>query len=604
MQRSLFLRIVDAVTANDEYFQQRPDGAGRQGLSPLQKCTAAMRVLAYGASADAVDEYLRMGASTTREALMHFIDGVISCFGDEYLRKPNEADLARLLYVGDQRGFPGSLNDINVLHRSPIFDDVLTGQSPKVSYVVNGHEYDKTYYLTDGIYPSWAAFVKSITSPQIQKHKLFAQVQEACRKDVERAFGVLQARFAFIRRPCLVWDIHLMGKIMIVCIIMHNMIVEDERDTYQNYHDPAEFINDMPTEDDGQSTAYSTEQIANLSRYMANREQLRLMDRFVEDVENCENASPSPTHPKEHHNQVCMDIGRLFYEYEIPFNVATSPPTMYELRTRILKEEVKTTDEINAQKLFELLDQVIEEIGEKIVVQVVTDNASAYKAAGNMLMEKRKKLYWTPCAAHCFDLMLEKIGELPQQKNALIKAKRDCKRCFISNEWSNCAWENKPEGKAIKKIVMDDRNFWRSVVYSIKTTKPLVHVLQIVDGETPAMGFIYGAMDEAKERIAKNLDDDVSSYKEIWDIIDAKWDHQLHRDLHASGYFLNPRFRWFNDFSNHSDITRGLFACVERLVKDDVMYSKIEEQINEYENRQGLFFVKRIFDKLQDTFIG
>ncbi|KAJ9546399.1 hypothetical protein OSB04_018942 [Centaurea solstitialis] len=129
MQRSLFLRIVDAVTANDEYFQQRPDGA-----------------------ADAVDEYLRMGASTTREALMHFIDGVISCFGDEYLRKPNEADLARLLYVGDQRGFPG--------------------QSPKVSYVVNGHEYDKTYYLTDGIYPLWAAFVKSITSPQIQKHKL------------------------------------------------------------------------------------------------------------------------------------------------------------------------------------------------------------------------------------------------------------------------------------------------------------------------------------------------------------------------------------------------------------------------------------------------
>ncbi|KAJ9543747.1 hypothetical protein OSB04_023454 [Centaurea solstitialis] len=374
------------------------------------------------------------------------------------------------------------------------------------------------------------------------------------------------------------------------------------------------------------------------------------MDRFVEDVGNGENASPSPTHPKEHRNQVCMDIGRLFFENGIPFNVATSPsfanatrsignygrrlkpPTMYELRTWILKEEVKTTDEIvndikatwketgvsllsdgwsdmrnrslinflvnnrygtvflktidvsdcvkNAQKLFELLDQVIEEIGENIVVQVVTDNASAYKAAGNMLMEKRKALYWTPCAAHCIDLMLEKIGELPQQKNALIKAKRlkqGLQTMFISNEWSNCAWENKPEGKAIKKIVMDDRNFWPSVVYSIKTTKPLVHVLRIVDGETPAMGFIYDAMDEAKERIAKNLDDDVSSYKEIWDIIDAKWDHQLHRDLHASGYFLNPQFRWSNDSSNHPEITRGLFACMERLVKNDVMYSKIEE---------------------------
>ncbi|KAL8467362.1 hypothetical protein ACS0TY_030859 [Phlomoides rotata] len=38
---------------------------------------------------------------------------------------------------------------------------------------------------------SWAAFVKSITSPQLQKHKLFAQHQEAAQKDVERAFGVL-----------------------------------------------------------------------------------------------------------------------------------------------------------------------------------------------------------------------------------------------------------------------------------------------------------------------------------------------------------------------------------------------------------------------------
>ena len=130
------------------------------------------------------------------------------------------------------------------------------------------------------------------------------------------------------------------------------------------------------------------------------------------------------------------------------------------------------------------------------------------------------------------------------------------------------------------------------MVYSIKTTKPLVHVLRIVDGETPAMGFIYGAMDEAKERIAKNLDDDVFSYKEIWDIIDAKWDHQLHRDLHASGYFLNPQFRWSNDSSNHPEITRGLFACMERLIKDDVMYSKVEEQINEYKNKRGLFSLK------------
>ena len=54
----------------------------------------------------------------------------------------------------------------------------------------------------------------------------------------------------------------------------------------------------------------------------------------------------------------------------------------------------------NADMLFKLLDNIVEEVREEIVVQVVTDNASAYKAAGKKLMEKRTKLFWTPCAAH------------------------------------------------------------------------------------------------------------------------------------------------------------------------------------------------------------
>ena len=65
----------------------------------------------------------------------------------------------------------------------------------------NGHDYIIGYYLVDGIYPKWATFVKTIPAPQGQKYKLFAAAQEACRKDVECAFGVLQARFAIVRGP-------------------------------------------------------------------------------------------------------------------------------------------------------------------------------------------------------------------------------------------------------------------------------------------------------------------------------------------------------------------------------------------------------------------
>ena len=78
----------------------------------------------------------------------------------------------------------------------------------------------------------------------------------------------------------------------------------------------------------------------------------------------------------------------------------------------------------DAKLLFKLLDDVVEEVQENLVVQVVTDNASAYRAAGEMLMAKRRHLIWTPCAVHCLDLMLEKTGKLPRHKNALLKAKK------------------------------------------------------------------------------------------------------------------------------------------------------------------------------------
>jgi len=123
---------------------------------------------------------------------------------------------------------PGSHNDINVLHRSPLFDNLAEGRAPEVNYSVNGHDYNMGYYLADGIYPSWATLVKSITLPMGNKRQYFAKAQEAARKMVERAFGVLQARFAIVRGPARFWDIETVALIMRACVIMHNMIVEDE----------------------------------------------------------------------------------------------------------------------------------------------------------------------------------------------------------------------------------------------------------------------------------------------------------------------------------------------------------------------------------------
>ena len=86
------------------------------------------------------------------------------------------------------------------------------------------------YYLVDGIYPKWSTLVQSIHDPRGPKKKLFAMKQEACRKDVERAFGALQSRFAIIAGPTRFWNKKVLHDIITSCIIMHNMIIEDERD--------------------------------------------------------------------------------------------------------------------------------------------------------------------------------------------------------------------------------------------------------------------------------------------------------------------------------------------------------------------------------------
>ena len=116
MSRPLFSRILNEVEQHDPYFVQKTDAIGALGLSSLQKVTAAYRILAYGTPADFVDEYIRIGESTAIESLKSFVNAVYAVFGDTYLRPPNYIDIARLLAIGEQRGFPGMLGSFDCMH--------------------------------------------------------------------------------------------------------------------------------------------------------------------------------------------------------------------------------------------------------------------------------------------------------------------------------------------------------------------------------------------------------------------------------------------------------------------------------------------------------
>ncbi|CAL2276432.1 unnamed protein product [Prunus armeniaca] len=127
-------------------------------------------------------------------------------------------------------GVAGSQNDLNVLGQSPVFNDVLRGHSPQIMYRINNTVYSGAYYLADRIYPRWTTFMKTIPNPQSEKEKSFAAFQEGYKKDMERCFGVLQAYWAIIKGVARMLDEEVLQSIIMTCIILHNMIVEDEYD--------------------------------------------------------------------------------------------------------------------------------------------------------------------------------------------------------------------------------------------------------------------------------------------------------------------------------------------------------------------------------------
>jgi hypothetical protein len=85
------------------------------------------------------------------------------------------------------------------------------------------------YYLVDKIYSEWAIIVKTNSHPVNVKDQTFATAHESTRKDVERTFDVLRSKFWIIQNSCRMWSLKDMNTIICGCIILHNMILEDEK---------------------------------------------------------------------------------------------------------------------------------------------------------------------------------------------------------------------------------------------------------------------------------------------------------------------------------------------------------------------------------------
>lgn len=227
---------------------------------------------------------------------------------------------------------------------------------------------------------------------------------------------------------------------------------------------------------------------------------------------------------------------------------------------------------------------------------MITENNGSYKAAGKMLEEKRRNLFWTPCAAYCIDRMLEDFMKIKWVRECMEKGKKITKfiynrtwllnlmrkeftegrelvratitrsatsfttlqslfehkvclkRMFQSTKWMSSRFSKLDEGHEVEKIVLNP-TFWKKMQYVRKSVDPIVQVLQKVDSaEGLSMPSIYHDMYRAKLAVKAIHSDEERKYGPFWCVIDNHWNSLFHHPLYMAAYFLNPSYRYRPDF--------------------------------------------------------
>eukprot|EP00261_Vitis_vinifera_P032873 XP_019074116.1 PREDICTED: uncharacterized protein LOC100247282 isoform X3 [Vitis vinifera] len=287
----------------------------------------------------------------------------------------------------------------------------------------------------------------------------------------------------------------------------------------------------------------------------------------------------------------------------------------------------------DAHYLYELLESVVLEVGLENVVQVITDSAASYVYAGRLLMAKYTTLFWSPCASFCIDKMLEDISKQEWVSTVLEEAKTithyiyshawilnmmrkftggrelirpritrfvtnflslrsivvqedNLKLMFSHMDWMSSVYSRRPDSQNVKSLLYLER-FWKSAHEAVSVSEPLVKVLRIVDGDMPAMGYIYEGIERAKIAIKGYYNSIEEKYMPIWDIIDRRWNVQLHSPLHAAAAFLNPSIFYGPNFKVDLRMRNGFQEAMRKMATEDRDKIEITKEHPIYINAQG-----------------
>ncbi|XP_021901767.1 uncharacterized protein LOC110817506 [Carica papaya] len=301
--------------------------------------------------------------------------------------------------------------------------------------------------------------------------------------------------------------------------------------------------------------------------------------------------------------------------------------------TLFLKSVDVSGHEDDTTYLFELLESVVLEVGVENVVQIITDSAASYVYAGRLLMTKYSSLFWSPCASVCIDKMLEDFGKHEWVSIVLEEAKTiaryiyshawtlnmmrkftggkelirpkitrsvtnflalrtiviqedNLKHMFSHSEWLSSIYSRRPDAQAIKSLLHLER-FWKSAHEAVSVSEPLIKMLRVVDGDMPAIGYMYEGIERVKLSVKAYYKGIEEKYMPIWDIINRRWNTQLHSSLHDAAAFLNPSIFYNQNFKVDLKMRNGFQEAMIKLATTDNDKIEITKEHPIYINAQG-----------------
>ncbi|XP_075659224.1 uncharacterized protein LOC142629126 [Castanea sativa] len=289
-------------------------------------------------------------------------------------------------------------------------------------------------------------------------------------------------------------------------------------------------------------------------------------------------------------------------------------------------------DAINLSNLF---DEIVNWVGPANIVHLVTNNAANYVAAGRILCGKYRNISWSPCAAHCLNLIFKEIGKIDHvaklakraskitvfiynhvalqawlrtRKNwmeivrprptrfattfialgSLKEHKHDLQALVTSKFYVESRYAKDKKAKAVVKIILDNQ-FWNDCHVIVHIMSPLIRLLRIVDSdEKPAMGYVYDGMYRVIDGIKKNFKNKKRLWEPYVNIIKDRWDNQFYRDIHAAAYWLNPAFQYDSStFNKRLETQSAMTDVIESKVS--VGRLKLVEELRLFREREQTF---------------